>query len=135
LIGNQASGQRGRATLCLGYPSGPATTQLRRTVLHEFGHSIGLIHEHQQPVSTIHWDPQACYEYFGGPPNCWSKQMVDSNVLNHYHESPAISHSRFDEDSIMEYPVDSRLTTDHHAIPWNNDLSAMDRQFIATVYP
>jgi serralysin len=135
LIGTQASGQPGRPTLCLGFPSAPSTTQLHRTVLHEFGHSIGLIHEHQQPVSSIHWDAQACYQYYEGPPNCWTKQMVDSNVLQHYSENPAIFHTGFDEESIMEYPVDPRLTTDHKGIPWNNDLSAMDRQFIATVYP
>jgi serralysin len=135
LIGIQANGQRGRATLCLGFPSSPATTQLRRTVLHEFGHSLGLIHEHQQPVANIHWNAQACYEYFGGPPNCWSRQMVDSNVLRHYPESSAIRHTAFDENSIMEYPVDPNLTTDHKGIDWNNDLSSLDRQFIAAVYP
>ena len=61
--------------------------------------------------------------------------MVDSNVLNHYRESASLFHTSFDEDSIMEYPVDPRLTTDHRGIPWNNDLSSLDRQFIATVYP
>jgi serralysin len=135
LIGTQANQQPGQATLCLGFTSSPSTTILRRTVLHEFGHSIGLIHEHQQPVSTIHWDAQACYQYFEGPPNCWTQQMVDLNVLKHYAENPALFHSGFDEESIMEYPVDPRLTTDHKGIPWNNDLSAMDREFITTVYP
>ena len=135
LIGTQANQTPGQPTLCLGFVDGPSTTQLRRTVLHEFGHALGLIHEHQQPVSTIHWDAQACYRYYEGPPNCWTKQMVDSNVLNHYPENPALFHTGFDEDSIMEYPVDPNLTTDHHGIPWNNDLSSMDRQFIATVYP
>jgi serralysin len=135
LIGTQANGQRGQPTLCLGFSHSPGTTELRRVVLHEFGHSVGLIHEHQQPVSSIHWDAQACYEYFGGPPNCWSRQMVDSNVLRHYPENSAIFHTGFDENSIMEYPVDPKLTTDHKGIDWNNDLSSMDRQFIATVYP
>jgi serralysin len=135
VIGTQANQQRGRPTLCLGFSHSPATTELRRVVLHEFGHSIGLIHEHQQPVSNIHWDAQACYRYFGGPPNCWTRQMVDSNVLHHYPENPAIFHSGFDENSIMEYPVDPTLTTDHKGIDWNNNLSPMDRQFISTVYP
>ena len=135
LIGTQANDERGRPTLCLGFTHSPSTTELHRVVLHEFGHSIGLIHEHQQPVSSIHWDAQACYRYFGGPPNCWDKQMVDSNVLRHYPENPAIFHTGFDENSIMEYAVDPNLTTDHKGIPWNNDLSSMDRQFIETVYP
>ncbi|MEY2486449.1 MAG: serralysin [Verrucomicrobiota bacterium] len=135
LIGTQANQEGGRPTLCLGFTSSPASTQLRRTVLHEFGHSLGLIHEHQQPVSSIHWDAQACYRYYEGPPNCWTKQMVDSNVLHHYPENPAIFHTGFDEYSIMEYPVDPNLTTDHKGIDWNNDLSSLDRQFIATVYP
>jgi hypothetical protein len=135
LIGTQADIQPGRATLCLGFRSAPDSTKLRRVVLHEFGHALGLIHEHQQPLSTIHWDAQACYRYYEGPPNCWTPQMVDSNVLRRNPESSALAHTGFDENSIMEYPVDPNLTTDHKAIGWNTDLSPLDRQFIATVYP
>ena len=135
LIGTEADHKPGRPTLGLGFRGAPGTTQLRRVVLHEFGHSIGLIHEHQQPLSTIHWNAPACYRYFEGPPNCWTRKMVDDNVLQRRPENPALFHSGFDEDSIMEYPVDPNLTTDHKGIGWNTDLSPMDRQFIATVYP
>lgn len=38
--------------------------RLSRVTLHEFGHAIGLIHEHQSPVSPIQWDKQKVYQWF-----------------------------------------------------------------------
>jgi serralysin len=135
VIGTQARQEQGHATLCLAFGGVPSATELHRVAAHEFGHAIGLIHEQAQPAANIHWDAKACYLYFGGPPNCWSKEMVDSNVLRHQPESPEIAHTLFDEDSIMEYAVDPKLTTDGHGIGWNTDLSPLDCQFVAKVYP
>jgi serralysin len=33
-----------------------------RVVLHEFGHALGAIHEHQNPVANIPWDKPKVYE-------------------------------------------------------------------------
>ena len=33
--------------------------ELRRVVLHEFGHALGLIHEHQNPEGGIEWNEPA----------------------------------------------------------------------------
>jgi hypothetical protein len=41
----------------------------------------------------------------------------------------------FDPDSIMEYPVAAKLTTDHAVIGGNLDLSPTDKELIAKFYP
>ncbi|MEP6708791.1 MAG: hypothetical protein ABJB32_01505 [Verrucomicrobiota bacterium] len=135
VLGTQANRVFGsQPTMSLSFLSRPNSTELRRVVLHEFGHAIALIHEHQQPLSSIKWDRAACYRYFGGPPNCWPPAKVDANVLNR--EPPGnLDVTQFDEDSIMEYPVDPSLTIDHHGIGWNTDFSTTDKRFIAAQYP
>ena len=59
----------------------PTTTEYERVVVHEFGHALGAIHEHQNPKGGIEWNLPAVYKYFAGPPNFWSKEDVDVNVL------------------------------------------------------
>ncbi len=43
-----------------------------RVVIHEFGHLLGCIHEHQQPAAGIPWDKEKAYAYYGST-NGWSR--------------------------------------------------------------
>jgi hypothetical protein len=105
-----------------------------RVVVHEFGHALGCIHEHQSPNVTLNWDTQAVYRYFSGPPNYWSKADVDHNVLQKY--SPAgLSATPFDIDSIMLYQFSPELFTNRKGTPSNTKLSAKDKEMIAQMYP
>lgn len=72
------------------------------TALHEIGHAIGFQHEHQSPFAGIVWDAPVVYREFSGPPNSWSKQDIDKNILE---KLPAnqVKGSNWDPDSIMEY--------------------------------
>jgi len=107
--------------------------EYERVVVHEFGHALGCIHEHQQPNETLHWDKQAVYAEFSGPPNNWSKADIDSNILEKY--SPeGITASRFDRKSIMLYQFDASLFTDHKATPLNFELSKEDKAMIGQMY-
>src|SRR5438128_1710060 len=55
--------------------------EYERVVVHEFGHALGAIHEHQNPKGGIEWNLPAVYAYFAGPPNHWSKEETDLNVV------------------------------------------------------
>ncbi len=112
-------------------------TQLReyqRVVRHEFGHALGMIHEHQNPKAQgkIPWDKPKVYAYYAQ--QGWSQADVDSNILGVYDEDET-NFTEFDPTSIMEYAVPDSLTVGSFAIGWNTELSQADRDFMGKQYP
>ncbi|MDM1362575.1 M12 family metallopeptidase [Myroides marinus] len=108
--------------------------EFSRTVIHEFGHALGMIHEHQHPLTSIPWDKNKVYTYYAGYPNYWSKSDVDNNLFAKY-STTQTQYSAYDTQSIMHYSVSSDLTTNGFSVGNNTVLSATDKQFIASVYP
>jgi len=120
-------------TMNLGWIGGNADEN-RRVILHEFGHALGFIHEHNAAMANIPWDKEKVYTYYAGAPNFWSREMVDHNIFYKYSQTET-NFSAYDANSIMHYPIDSALTTDGSSVPMNNDLSATDKQYAAIFYP
>jgi len=108
--------------------------EYNRVVLHEFGHALGCIHEHNSPAVSIPWDEEAVLRVYMGPPNNWTEAQVRHNVLNKYSRD-ITQFTEFDPRSIMAYPVPNSLTIGDFEVPWNAALSEMDKQFIRTRYP
>ncbi|MEO8624236.1 MAG: hypothetical protein ABI625_24360 [bacterium] len=104
-------------------------TNWRPTVLHEFGHALGVEHEHRNPrvacAAAFRWDDDPGYEhtpadastaytadahgrrpgvftYLGGPPNNWSREKVEFNMGKLPFDKVYIA-SVFDPHSIMLY--------------------------------
>lgn len=106
---------------------------LRRVVIHEFGHALGCVHEHQNPEGGVPWNVHAVYEYYER--TCkWNKAMVDSNILETYDMDMNLS-SDFDPSSIMMYPIPQELTMGDYEVGWNTEMSDGDKKFIAKAYP
>lgn len=108
--------------------------EVNRVVLHEFGHALGCIHEHQNPAGGIKWNKPVVYAYYGGPPNNWTKEQVDTNLFALYEEELTV-HTEFDPHSIMLYPIDKRFTLDGMEVDLNTVLSERDKEFIRETYP
>lgn len=108
--------------------------EISRVVLHEFGHALSAIHEHQNPAANIPWDKPAVYAYYGGPPNNWTKAQIDSNLFAKY-STTVTNHTDFDRDSIMLYAIPNSLTLGDYEVGWNRVLSSTDKAFMATLYP
>lgn len=108
--------------------------EFSRVILHEFGHALGLIHEHQNPNNnTIQWNREVVYKYYSGSPNYWSKPQIESNILDKY-SSDQINGSAYDPNSIMLYSFPSSFTLNGIGTKQNNVLSEMDKKVINRVY-
>jgi hypothetical protein len=108
--------------------------EYRRVVTHEFGHALGAIHEHQNPKGGIKWNLPAVYAYFSGPPNNWSKEEIDFNVVQKY-SVDQLNATKFDRKSIMLYAFPAALVIGGKGTPENTQLSTGDKKFIAKMYP
>lgn len=108
--------------------------EYQRVVRHEFGHAIGLIHEHQNPAASgqIPWDKPKVYAYYAQ--QGWSQADTDANIFDAYAED-STNHSAFDPTSIMQYAVPDSLTVGSFAIGWNTELSPTDIAWTRKQYP
>lgn len=105
---------------------------LKGTVLHEFGHALGLMHEHFYPKSGIQWDSSAVYtrKRLSG----WTKEMTDAQIFRKY-STTYTNGTQYDAKSIMHYPISPWETKNRYAVGNNNELSEGDKALIAALYP
>jgi serralysin len=108
--------------------------EYQRVVLHEFGHAIGLIHEHQNPAGGIVWNQIEVIKDLSGPPNNWSIPVISQNMFRPY-EANETNFSQIDPNSIMIYPIPKRWTKNGFSANLNDDLSPLDKAFIRNQYP
>ena len=101
-----------------------------RVVLHEFGHALGLIHEHQHPDANIDWDSTAVLKFYEGK---WSRKKVIKNIFKKYSFGETNS-TNFDEKSIMIYAFPKSWTKNGYSLEWNTELSQNDIDLIKEVY-
>jgi len=127
-------------TDCKHIPAGQPTMNLGfldgGTAAHEFGHAIGLAHEHQNPAGGIEWKEEVVIHDLSGPPNNWDEDTIRHNVLEKY-RIDQINGTEFDPDSIMLYFFPGSWTVSGVGTKANDVLSAIDKSFIAgeKMYP
>ncbi len=109
-------------------------TEFRRTILHEFGHALGFIHEHQAPNAGIAWDTAKVYAFYGQPSINWDSAKTEHNIFERFSQETTNS-SAYDMLSIMHYFFPSELTTDGTSFTKNTNLSEIDKTFSRKVYP
>lgn len=104
------------------------------TIIHEFLHTLGAIHEHQNPRGTeIDWNKNKLFEW-GKETQGWNKQTVQQNIIDRY-SIDQINGSKYDPYSIMLYFYDSDLTEDDKGTRQNVRLSPTDVIWMSKMYP
>jgi hypothetical protein len=118
-----------QATMNLGFLDGG-------TAAHEFGHAIGLAHEHQSPFGGIQWNEQVVIAEAAKSPNFWDEETTRHNILRKY-SADQINGTAFDPDSIMLYFFPASWTLNGVGTEANDVLSRLDKEFIAgaKMYP
>ncbi|MCX6206276.1 MAG: M12 family metallopeptidase [Bacteroidetes bacterium] len=102
-------------------------------IVHEFGHAIGLLHEHYSPLAGIKWNKEFVYSELKRTQG-WTKEDVDANLFTQLNVSYTQG-TTYDAKSIMHYPILKGWTTDGYSINWNNSISAGDQALVAALYP
>jgi hypothetical protein len=108
------------------------------TALHEIGHTLGLAHEHQNPNAGIIWNRSAVIAYFSGPPNYWSLEKIERNILS---KIPAdkIKGTTWDPDSVMHYRFNAGLIEAPAkytaGLTPKGGLSKLDKAWVVESYP
>ncbi|RXW14652.1 hypothetical protein EST38_g11202 [Candolleomyces aberdarensis] len=115
-----------------------ATAKERGVILHEFGHAIGYLHEHQSPRrgDKLKLKEREAIKYFfdtQNPP--WTEQDVRENFLNVYNRSEVSNYSSVDLTSIMMYSMPPQLNEQGIRIRPNYELDALDKAFAFLNYP
>jgi hypothetical protein len=108
--------------------------EFRRVILHEFGHALGLLHEHQNANRNFDWNKPVVLNYYVNQLG-WSPKQVEDNIFQRYGEGTTYSNRAYDSLSIMHYPIDASFIKSGVAVGWNTNISAGDKALIAEMYP
>lgn len=109
-----------------------AEKEIRRVVMHEFGHMLGLRHEQINPANNIPWNEAELLAYhaeFG-----WTMENVRNTYTGKF-DKPDALYSRYDPKSIMHYPIETQFTHGDFEVQYSYDLSPGDIEFIQKLYP
>jgi hypothetical protein len=109
--------------------------ELETVVLHEFGHVLGLAHEHQNPAGNIPWTRDKVIESLTGAPNFWTKETVNQTLFTAWPEGRFPFAKPFDPLSIMAFSFPEEFTSGQPIFGRNVVISAGDKEFISRLYP
>jgi hypothetical protein len=114
----------------------PPSAEDRAIVLHEFGHALGMMHEHQSPArgERITLNELEAYNYYR-PLLQNNDSLVKSQVIDVYNLSTVSNFSHLDLQSIMMYFMPAKLNREGIDIPVNLELSPLDKAFMTLNYP
>jgi hypothetical protein len=101
----------------------------RQYVLHELGHVLGLIEEHQNPKAHIKWNVELLKNDYN-----WPLETIDRNMVAVVPKSDLGEYRDFDPHSIMTYSFDPKYTNGV-AIGPGNGLSESDIALVKRLYP
>jgi hypothetical protein len=107
-------------------------------IIHEFGHALGLQHEHQSPdpKNPIVWKDggQVVIDEMRKKQG-WSVNETKRNILDKFPKGAAcVGDPKFNINSIMIYPIPSNWTENGFSVGQNNMINVRDRNCLKGIY-
>ncbi len=121
------------STMNLGWMSlGLEEMKAKAVVLHEFGHAIGLIHEHLNPTQVINWNVMNVVADLRQSQG-WDDATIHANMFAYYDPTTVFA-TDVDPHSIMMYPIPQRWTSNGYSTGFNSALTDSDKALIRAAY-
>ncbi|WP_277962024.1 M12 family metallopeptidase [Pseudomonas sp. RIT-To-2] len=105
------------------------TPDLKQRVLHEFGHALGMQHEHQHPDADITWNEKSL-RGIG-----WSDSAIADNFLAVIPKGPGMLITPYDRQSIMHYAIPREFSEQDLGDTGGTSLSEGDKAWARLAYP
>ncbi|PPQ84926.1 hypothetical protein CVT24_000181, partial [Panaeolus cyanescens] len=118
----------------------PSTTADESVViLHEFGHALGLVHEHQSPThgNKFALDEEAVYQFYTDT-HGWTREDIKTYIIDVYNKEEITNYAEFDEHSIMLSFMPATMNKQRVSITpaaGVGELSPVDKASISINYP
>ncbi|WP_254513574.1 M12 family metallopeptidase [Anatilimnocola floriformis] len=142
-VGIEALQMRGQQTMNLDMTQDTMLGDYNLSViLHEFGHAMGLVHEHSSPDSNLKFaGMNQLINFFRGKfgegttNTAKTQELIEHNILKKYREGEVTKFSKFDPESIMIYALPAEvLAPGSGPMRANLELSATDKKYAADLY-
>lgn len=132
---SQYSVSKGNHSMSLSELSKNSAGERRGTILHEFGHAIGLQHEHQNIHRTFKIDEALAKEYCKNVYKFTEEDCRDQIINTLPNKENQNYYSKYDPASVMHYTLHSSVTKEKIDFANVNSLSLIDKLEIAKLYP
>ncbi len=117
-------------TMSIGFANSPAT--LAAKIQHEFGHALGLRHEHKHPDRTVDFNKEYVYQDYELRGK--TRRQANHDIVRPFSRDD-VKLSAYDRQSIMHYGFSALQMNDGKELPKNLQLSDGDKNFIQSLYP
>lgn len=104
-----------------------------RVICHEFGHALGLRHEHSSPNAPMEWNKAQVIADMAALG--WTETMVKTNIFDRFGpEYACVGDPDFNLKSIMLYPIKKSWTLNGFSANQTNTIDPRDEKCVAALY-